>query len=274
VSSTRREREQARKRHEKWEARQAVKAGRRRKRNLFGGIAAAVAVLVGVVLVVALPDWGATEPPAVEEAAELATDGLEATDAAQDPAATEDPASEDAGTESGRSLPDASLAQAREWQGSISTNEGELQITLNGIDAPQAVANFGYLATDGFFDSTPCHRLTTEGIFVLQCGDPEGTGMGGPGYEWGPIENAPVDGVYPAGTIAMARASAPDSMGSQFFIVYEDTTLPTDGGGYTVFGQVTGGLDVVKKIAETGVVDGASDGAPASAVFIEGVTIQ
>ena len=76
---------------------------------------------------------------------------------------------------------------------------------------------------------------------MLQCGDPNGDGTGGPGYTFGPIENVPKDGVYPAGTIAMANAGQPDSQGSQFFIVYKDTTLPR--GGYTVFGQVTSGLD-------------------------------
>ncbi len=86
---------------------------------------------------------------------------------------------------------------------------------------------------------------------------PGGTGGGGPGYSWGPIENAPTDDVYPAGTIAMARVGNDGaSMGSQFFLVYEDSTIPSDSaGGYTVFGHITSGLDVVTTIADAGTVD-------------------
>ncbi len=82
------------------------------------------------------------------------------------------------------------------------------------------------LAESGYFDGTSCHRLTTSGIYVLQCGDPTGTGTGDPGYKFGPVENAPTDDVYPAGTVAMARQGGDaDSMGSQFFLVYEDSTI-------------------------------------------------
>jgi peptidyl-prolyl cis-trans isomerase B (cyclophilin B) len=111
---------------------------------------------------------------------------------------------------------------------------------------------------------------------VLQCGDPTGQGTGGPGYTFGPIENAPADDVYPAGTIAMARVgNDPQSMGSQFFIVYADTTIPADqAGGYTVFGRVTSGLDVVTAVADAGVQGGEPDGPPATGVTIQGVETQ
>ena len=85
-----------------------------------------------------------------------------------------------------------------------------------------------------------------EGIYVLQCGDPTGTGQGGPGYTFG-IENAPKDGKYPTGVLAMARTQDPNSNGGQFFITYKETQLPTDGGGYTIFGKVTKGLDIVEQ---------------------------
>ncbi len=133
-----------------------------------------------------------------------------------------------------------------------------------------------FLAQKGFWDNTRCHRLTTEGIFVLQCGDPEGTGGGGPGYNYGPVENAPADNVYPAGTVAMARqGNKGDSMGSQFFLVYKDSTIPSDSaGGYSVVGTIVGGLDTVEKVAAGGVLGGGTDGAPARAVNITSTTIS
>jgi peptidyl-prolyl cis-trans isomerase B (cyclophilin B) len=148
---------------------------------------------------------------------------------------------------------------------------------LDGAAAPQAVASFVSLAQNGYFDGTGCHRLTTAGIYVLQCGDPTFTGSGSPGYHFGPIENAPEDDVYPAGTVAMARQGGNgESMGSQFFLVYEDSRIPSDeAGGYTVFGEITSGLDVVRAVADEGVAAvGATDGEPAGPVTIEGVETQ
>ncbi len=138
------------------------------------------------------------------------------------------------------------------------------------------MASFVSLAEKGFFNGTPCHRLVTAGIYVLQCGDPTGTGTGGPGYSFGPVENAPSDNVYPAGTIAMARQGGNgDSQGSQFFLVYKDSTIPSDpAGGYTVFGRITSGLDVVERVAEAGVSGGAGDGTPTTPISIEQVTVH
>jgi peptidyl-prolyl cis-trans isomerase B (cyclophilin B) len=140
-------------------------------------------------------------------------------------------------------------------------NTTKLSISLTGKKAPQAVANFVDLAGTGFYSGLTCHRLTTSGIYVLQCGDPNGDGSGGPGYTFGPLENVPKDGVYPAGTIAMARGTATNSQGSQFFIVYKDSKLPAP--GYTVFGEVTGGLSALKSaITSKGTANGSTDGAP------------
>ncbi len=170
--------------------------------------------------------------------------------------------------------PDATLAEGRIWTAVINTNQGDIVLELDGVNAPQAVASFVALAGEGFFDGSPCHRLVTAGIFVLQCGDPTGTGLGGPDYRFGPVENAPADTVYPAGTLAMARVSNDGfSMGSQFFIVYNDSAIPSDGGGgYTVFGTVRSGLDIVETIARGGTVTGASDGSPSLSVTITEVT--
>ena len=153
---------------------------------------------------------------------------------------------------------------SRVWSGTMNVAGADLGIQLDGKSAPQAVANFITLAKQGFYNGLKCHRLTTEGIFVLQCGDPNGDGTGGPGYNWGPIENAPVDNIYKTGVLAMARVgNNASSMGSQFFIVYKDSPIPADSvGGYTVFGKITSGLEAVTKVAAAGVAGGSSDGKP------------
>lgn len=190
-------------------------------------------------------------------------------------------ASPEAEAETGQNVgdvPSADLAEDRTWTGSIRLSGIDLGIELDGAAAPQGVSSFVSLAQSGFYDGLTCHRLTTgESFKVLQCGDPSGDGTGGPDYSYGPIENAPTDDVYPAGTIAMARVGGDAySMGSQFFIVYGDTTIPSDAaGGYTVLGTVTSGLDqVASQIAAAGTVDGGQDGAPAAEAVIEGVSVE
>lgn len=172
--------------------------------------------------------------------------------------------------------PDPSYADNRIWTAVLDTNHGPITLSLDGAAAPQAVASFIKLAGDGYFNKTDCHRLTTAGIYVLQCGDPTGTGTGGPAYRYGPIENAPADNVYPAGTIAMARqGNNASSMGSQFFIVYKDSTIPPDAaGGYTVMGTVSDGLAIVDDVAKAGTITGQTDGRPAVSVIINEVTVS
>ena len=173
-------------------------------------------------------------------------------------------------------VPDLALAEGRAWSGSLNLNGQELSFELAGDLAPQAVANFISLSKNGFYENVSCHRLVTSGIYVLQCGDPSGDGTGGPGYNWGPIENAPDADLYTEGVLAMARRGGVDSsMGSQFFIVYQDSTIPSDSvGGYTVFGSITGGLDLVKAIAESGTIDGSSDSSPLDEVLISSVSVE
>ncbi len=245
MSPSTREREYARRRYESWRARQqgkreAALARRRRALAVVAGLVALALVAGGVI------------------AAVLGGRDDEAPSAA------------------GGAAPDPAVAEDRTWTATITTSAGDLGLELDGAAAPQAVASFVTLAQDGYFDGTDCHRLTTEGIFVLQCGDPEGTGRGGPGYSFGPVENAPEDDVYPAGTLAMARRGGDGaSMGSQFFVVYQDSTIPSDeAGGYTVFGRVTEGLDVVEQVAAAGVDGGGGDGAPATPVTLEQVGVQ
>lgn len=169
-------------------------------------------------------------------------------------------------------LPDP-WSGADQVDATIRTTCGDVVVELAAAQAPQTVASFTFLAEQGWWEDSPCHRLTTSGIFVLQCGDPTGTGRGNPGYGYG-IENAPADGTYPAGTLAMARTQDPQSNGGQFFVVWEDSQLPTQGGGYSIFGRVTEGLDVVRAIAAQGVEGGAADGAPAQPVSILEVEVE
>ena len=149
----------------------------------------------------------------------------------------------------------------------VTTDRGIVTIALDGAAAPCAVASFTGLARQDWFDDTPCHRLTTEGIFVLQCGDPTGSGAAGPGYAF---EDEALEGAtYPAGTLAMANAG-PGTNGSQFFLVHADTELPPS---YTPFGTITGGLDVVQAVAAAG-AEPAGDGAPVQPVQITDVTVS
>jgi len=265
VSPSSREREQARRRQEARQRRQVRQAAERRRQR--AGVLRAVAVAAVALLVLVGAWWiGFRDPAGSPEAAAPASSA----DAC--PAPTSGPPAEPLQLDA---APDASAAESRTWTATLATSCGDIGLELDGAAAPQAVASFVTLAQDGFFAGTPCHRVTTQGIFVLQCGDPTGQGTGGPGYSFGPIENAPADDVYPAGTLAMARRGGDaESMGSQFFLVYEDSTIPSDdAGGYTVFGRITSGLDVVQQVAAAG-ASGGTDGAPSTPISIEQVTVQ
>ncbi|MGW2422648.1 peptidylprolyl isomerase [Streptomyces sp. NPDC001709] len=135
----------------------------------------------------------------------------------------------------------------------LATTCGDIDIALKTAAAPHTVNSFDFLAGQGYFDHTKCHRLTTTGIYVLQCGDPQGTGMGDPGYKL-PDENLKDKSLkgntYPAGTVAMANTGHPHTGGSQFFLVYKDSPLPPT---YTPFGTVSdAGMKVLQKIAAAG----------------------
>lgn len=158
----------------------------------------------------------------------------------------------------------------------LKTNLGDIKLDLDGKKAPCTVGSFTYLAEKNFFDKTNCHRLTTGALKVLQCGDPTGTGSGGPAYKYGE-ENLPkpasgrVTATYAKGVLAMANAG-PGTNGSQFFMVYGDSELPPN---YTVFGNITGGLDLLEDVANAGSdnANGEGDGTPRKKVAIQGVTI-
>ena len=154
----------------------------------------------------------------------------------------------------------------------VTTTAGDIGITLDQEKAPCAAHSFVSLAEQGFYDDTPCPRMGNEpGFGILQCGDPTGTGSGGPGYSF--ADELAGDETYPAGTLAMANAG-PDTNGSQFFFVFAESQFPPS---YTVFGQIDeAGLDVLTKVADAG-HDGshpAGGGTPNEEVTIESVTVS
>ena len=154
----------------------------------------------------------------------------------------------------------------------LETNCGDIQITTLGSKAPVTVAHMAKLARNGFFDESICHRLINRGAFVLQCGDPTATGKGGPKFVF-QDENLPIGakGNYPEGTVAMWN-KGPGTNGSQFFLVYADTTLIK--ANYTILGTITEGLEIVKAIAKMGVQGGGLEGAPSQMISIEKVVVS
>ncbi len=165
---------------------------------------------------------------------------------------------------------------------SMSTDQGNIGLQLDNAKAPCTVNSFASLAQQNYFNDTPCHRLTTsEGLAVLQCGDPTGQGSGGPGYEFAneyPTDQFQPDDpqlqnpvLYPRGTLAMANAG-PGTNGSQFFLVYKDSMLPPN---YTVFGKIDDtGLATLDKIAAGGVAGGGQDGKPATEVTVKSIGLD
>lgn len=165
------------------------------------------------------------------------------------------------------SMPTSTLDQTKTYTAILKTDKGDIEIALTGDKTPITVNNFVTLAQKGFYNGTIFHR-TIEG-FMIQGGDPTGTGTGGPGYKF---DDEPFDGEYTKGTVAMANAG-PNTNGSQFFIMQADVPLPKN---YVIFGRVTKGLDVVDAIATAPVMMSPSgeDSQPVTPVKIQTATIE
>jgi len=222
VASNDRQAREERARLRTYQARQEVHV-RKQRRRTRDNVIAVVSVVIVLALATAAQLFYFSGGPGTPEAEPTA-----------EPSATPTPTAPPG--ENQGDVPSADIAEGRTWTGTLTLNDIPLGVELDGAAAPQAVSSEISLIQSGFYDGTSCHRLTKDNIWVLQCGDPAGDGTGGPGYSYGPVENAPADSLYPAGTIAMARQQQNGySNGSQFFIVYEDTTLtPDEAGGYTV----------------------------------------
>lgn len=279
ASSVKRERQLARERYERQQARRQQLAARRRRRQQVGAVVLALALVIGGVVALGFFLSG-------EDDSTVATKGE--SDPAASPSGSPTPspsATDGAGCSYSKSetaaskdvgLPTYDVTKAESYKlpftATLVTDQGDVTIEMAADKAPCTTNSFRHLATSKYFDGTSCHRLTTANIFVLQCGDPTGSGSGGPGYQFAE-ENRPAEGAdnYPEGTVAMAKAG-PGTNGSQFFLVYGDTTLPPD---YTIFGTITKGLDVVQKVAKAGSdnANAEGDGKPLQPVTITRVRI-
>ena len=273
--STSKQRRQAAQRHLQRQLERRTELAKKRRRNL-GILATAIAVLVvvGAALIITGvfngddEDPQAAADPSSTSAAAPSTNADGTVTCTYSPDATANPNLEDVGTPP---TPEATTAQGTSTL-LMSTDQGDLTLTLDRAKAPCAAASFTYLASQQFFDGSPCHRLVNqEGFGVLQCGDPTGSGSGGPSYKY--AEEVTAETTYPRGTIAMAKTSAPNTTGSQFFLCFIDTQLPPE---FTVVGTVDEpGIAVLEKVAAGG-IEGAGptgDGAPAIPVTIESLAV-
>ena len=276
---TNKQRREAAQRHLQKQLERRAELAKKRRRNL--GIIATV-VAVAVVVVAALVITGvfnsdnsssdaaasSSSAPASSAAATTKPDGTIA--CTYSPDKSGNPNLKDVGTPpTPEATPTGGTATLL-----MSTNQGDLTLTLDRTKAPCAAASFAFLASKKFFDGSPCHREVNEPTFgVLQCGDPTGSGSGGPTYKFG--QEIPKGTTYPRGTIAMANTGQPNSTGSQFFLCFTDTQLSAD---YTPVGTVDeAGLAVLDKVAAAG-NDGsfaaqAGGGAPKLPVTIDTMTV-
>lgn len=278
MSGIKRQKQLAREKFERQEQRRTELAAKRRNRQRVISIVVVLVLVAGAVAWILVARGGSEPVAGQESSASPSAAASTSSDPTAEPTGEAESSLDCAapGTPRADNLTWADAPTTAPPAGSsivFNTNCGDITVALDP-SAPKTIASEAFLAGEGFYDNTTCHRLTTEGIFVLQCGDPKGDGTGGPGYQV-PDENLPTDVAdgdisYPAGTVAMANAG-PGTSGSQFFIVYKDTVLPA---GYSIWGTVTSGLEMVQEIADLGVVGGASDGAPSQPVFIESATVK
>ena len=262
MASSKREKELARQRAERQAARRAAAAQRKKQRR------AVIASVVAVLLVVS---------GLVAAGAALSSGDEDAVATAPEPSASaaaggtcEFVKTETPGTKQVDLPPTEGVDEETVFEVTLTTNRGPIVFETLTAEAPCAVHNMRHLAHLAYFDDTPCHRLTTQGISVLQCGSPDGSPSGNPGYTFADenLEGA----TYPRGTVAMAN-SGPATNGSQFFLVYEDSALPAN---YTPFGTITQGLDLLEEVAAAGSDDssGAGDGKPKLPVQIKTLRVR
>jgi peptidyl-prolyl cis-trans isomerase B (cyclophilin B) len=297
AGSRERERRRARERYERQQAARVARARKLRKRF---GIGLAVVCVLGLIGGLTAAFAGGSTPAATTKPKTTASASPSASATASAAAVTE-PATHCTYTTSGVapavkkvSAPSASPDYKATYTAAINTNVGTIDINLLNSKATCTVNSFVHLAEAGYFNASQCHRIVnSDGLYVLQCGDPTATattkltcstasnapGTGGPGYEF-ESENLPTGAssagtvTYKAGTVAMANSGSADTNGSQFFLVFKNSTLTPD---YTPFGTITSGLDILQKVAKAGTsctYADAGGGAPKEKVVINSVTIK
>lgn len=273
MSAEKRRKQLAREKAQRQEQRRAENAARAR-RNRVLALSVTGAILAGAIAWGLWPDStqptsSETEPTAEVSETPTATPGPVATPAGVSCKDVGQPRPE---TRTWKKPADQGLTGTADWV--LDTNCGRITVALDADAAPKNVNALAFLTDEGYYTGNQCHRLTTAGIFVLQCGSPGADGTGDTGFTL-PDENLPKDGEsnYPAWTVAMANRG-PDTASSQVFFVYKDTSLPAN---YSVVGKVTGGKDVVQYVAAAGVAPGsadASDGSPAQPIVIKSASIE
>jgi peptidyl-prolyl cis-trans isomerase B (cyclophilin B) len=257
---TSKQRREAAQRHLQRQLERRAEQAQKRRRNLGIGLAAlALVVVVGAALLISGVLGGDDEDTEAAGPADPGTCEYVASDTSVNPDLT------DVG------VPDGDVPTSGTQALTMATNYGDLGLTLDQAAAPCAAGAITYLAEQGFFDGTGCHRLTNSpGLQVLQCGDPSGTGRGGAAFDY-PTAATGVSETYPRGTIAMANSGQGDD-GSQFFLVYGDSLEGNP--NYTVVGTIDEpGLAVLDAIAAKGIAEGGQDGAPVEPVTIESMTV-
>jgi peptidyl-prolyl cis-trans isomerase B (cyclophilin B) len=278
AGSRERQRQRARERHERQREERRQRQGQLRKRLSIGAV---VVLVLGLVAGLSLVFVGGSTPAAKSKP--KATASASVTSSA---AAVAEPAHHCTYTSNGSgkpSLPTASPDYNTSYTAAINTNLGKIGISLLNSKATCTVNSFAHLAETNFFNNTQCWRVSnSSGLYLLQCGDPNATaksklscssstlGSGGPGYQFAD-ENL-TGATYPAGTVAMANGGA-NTNGSQFFLVFKNTTLPAS---YTPFGKITSGLDILQNVAKAGTscTIQAGGGVPKEKVIINSVTVK
>jgi len=284
-----RQRRQARERHRRQQEQRVVRQRQVRQRWLIGLSGVLVLALIGSLLLVFLPGGKAKKASASPSKSPSASPTASPTATATDVAEPAHHCSYTAATPVAKkvSFPPATPDYKDSYQATLNTNQGKITFNLLNDKATCTVNSFVHLAEAGYFDNTQCHRLLTSGIYVLQCGDPYATataklkcsatdkiGSGTPGYDFA-SENLK-GAKYPAGTVAMANEGSATTNGSQFFIVFKDSTSGLTA-SYTPFATVSSGLDIVQNVAKDGYscqYAQSGGGAPKKKVIIDSVTIK
>lgn len=278
---------QRRRARERFEHQREEQLARRSKIRKWTGISLAIAVVValGVTLPLTVLGGSSKSSASPKASASASASPTTSTAAVKEPATHCTYTKSTTGEVTSVGTPPATPDYKAAYTAAIKTNLGTIDISLANSKATCTVNSFAYLASKGYFDNTQCHRISdSDGLYMLQCGDPTAKagqtlscssstlGTGGPGYEYA-SENL-TGATYKAGTVAMANSGTADSNGSQFFLVFQNTSLAAS---YTPFGTITSGLKILTNVAKAGTsctYSSAGGGVPKDKVNIDSITVK